>query len=146
MPTTDAERAQAEANKNTIRRLFDEVLTHDQLDMIDVLYHEDYEFDAPALAGSGAATSSGREAFKQRVVAFRQAFPDMKYIVQDFIGEGDLVVTKMLMTGTHKGPFAGFAPTGRFSEITGIHVAQFLDGKIRKTWAGFTNIAEALKP
>lgn len=146
MATTDAERAQAEANKNTIRRLFDEVLTYDQLDMIDVLYHEDYEFDAPALSGSGASVSSGREAFKQRVVAFRQAFPDMKYIVQDFIGEGDLVITKMLMTGTHKGAFAGFEPTGRYAEIIGVHVAQFLDGKIRKTWAGFTNIAEALKP
>jgi steroid delta-isomerase-like uncharacterized protein len=134
-----------EENKQLIRTLFGVLLTQHRLEMIDELYHEDYEFDAPPLAG-GAPVQSGREAFRQRVISFRKAFPDIKYIVQEMVAEGDVVATKMLMTGTHQGTFAGFAPTGRYSEITGIHYSHIVDGKIKRTWAGFTNIAEALKP
>jgi steroid delta-isomerase-like uncharacterized protein len=134
-----------EENKKLIRTLFDVLLTQNRLEMIDALYHEDYEFDAPPL-GDGAPVQNGREAFRKRVIAFREAFPDMKYIVQEMVAEGEVVATKMLMTGTHHGTFAGFAPTGRYSEITGIHYSRVVDGKIKRTWAGFTNIAEALAP
>lgn len=131
--------------KNVLRRLFDEVLTQDKLDLIDVLYAEDYEFDAPALT-AGAAPQSGREAFKSRVRAFRAAFPDVVYKIQDIVSDGEVVGTLFEFSGTHKGSFAGFAPTGRHSAVTGVHFAQLVNGKIKKTWAGFTNIAEALAP
>jgi len=129
-----------------LRRLFDEVLTQDKLDLIDVLYAEDYEFDAPALAGASASAQSGREAFKARVRAFRSAFPDVQYKIQNIVSNGDIVATRFEFSGTHSGPFAGFAPTGRPSAVTGVHFAQLVNGKIKKTWAGFTNIAEALAP
>ncbi len=141
-----ANEAQLEEAKNVLRRLFDDVLTQNNLDMIDVLYAEDYEFDAPALAGSTSSANHGREAFKQRVTAFRTAFPDVKYTIQNIVTNGEIVATKFVFSGTHKGPFAGFAPTGRYSSVTGVHFTQLVNGKIKKTWAGFTNIAEALKP
>ena len=50
-----------EEAKNVIRRLFGEVLTENKVEMIDEMYAEDYEFDAPALAGnSGPAVDTGR--------------------------------------------------------------------------------------
>lgn len=134
-----------EQAKNVLQRLFDEVLTQDKLDLIDELYAEDYEFDAPTLAGGGAA-QSGREAFKTRVKAFRGAFPDVVYKIQNIVSDGEVVCTKFEFGGTHKGPFAGFAPTGRQSFVTGVHFARLVNGRIKKTWAGFTNIAEALAP
>jgi steroid delta-isomerase-like uncharacterized protein len=135
-----------EDSKNVLRRLFDEVLSQNKLDMIDELYAEDYEFDAPALAGAAGSANHGREAFKQRVIAFRTAFPDVQYTIQNIVTNGDIVATKFSFQGTHKGPFAGFAPTGRLSTVTGVHFTLLVNGKIKKTWAGFTNIAEALKP
>jgi hypothetical protein len=30
--------------------------------------------------------------------------------------------------------------------VTGVHFARLDNGKIKNTWAGFTNIAEALAP
>lgn len=134
-----------EESKNVLRRLFDEVLTQNKLDVIDELYAEDYEFDAPALAGSSSA-NHGREAFKARVTAFRTAFPDVQYTIQNIVTDGNVVATKFSFHGTHKGPFAGFAPTGRPSTVTGVHFTLLVNGKIKKTWAGFTNIAEALAP
>lgn len=135
----------AEARR-VLERLFDEILTQDKLDLIYELYAEDYEFDAPALtAGSGAA-QSGRDAFKARVQAFRGAFPDVQYKILNIVSDGEIVATKFAFSGTHKGPFAGFQPTGRQSTVTGVHFSKLVNGKIKKTWAGFTNIAEALAP
>src|SRR5579859_2697915 len=103
----------SEDAKNVLRRLFDEALTQNKLDLIDELYAEDYEFDAPALAGSKASANQGREAFKARVTAFRTAFPDVQYEILNIVSDGTIVATKFVFSGTHKGPFAGFAPTGR---------------------------------
>jgi len=136
----------AEQNKTVLRRLFDEVLTQDKLDLIDELYAEDYEFDAPALAGAGTSGNSGREAFKGRVRAFRASFPDVRYKIENLAAEGNVVATKFSFSGVHKAPFAGFAATNRPATITGVHFSYLENGRIKKTWAGFTNIAEVLAP
>ena len=135
-----------EEAKDVLRRLFDEVLTQNNLDKIDDIYAEDYEFDAPALTANAGPAQSGREAFKGRVKAFRAAFPDMSYNIDEIVSDGEIIATKFHMSGHHKGPFAGFQPTGRYSTVTGIHYTYIVDGKIKKTWAGFTNIGEALAP
>ena len=114
------------------------------LDVIDETYSPNYEFDAPALKGSSSSASSGREAFKQRVVAFSNAFANVKYNIDDIVGEGDLVATYFSFEGIHRGEFVGFPPTNKQVKINGVHFTRFVDGKIKKTWAGFSNIAEAL--
>jgi steroid delta-isomerase-like uncharacterized protein len=132
----------SEQNKATLRRVFQEAFNGNKLEVIDETYDEDYEFDAPALAGQ--AVTTGREAFKHRVEAFAAAFGDIFYTVEDMIAEGDLVATKFTFGGLHHGNFAGYPPTNRNVAITGVHFARFVDGRIKKTWAGFANIAEVL--
>ena len=116
------------------------------LGVIDEVYSPEYEFDAPPLKGSSSSSSSGREAFKQRVVAFSDSFANVKYNIDDIIAEGELVATFFSFEGLHQGEFVGFPATNKQVKVTGIHFSRFVDGKIKKTWAGFTNIAEALKP
>ena len=70
----------------------------------------------------------------------------MSYNIDEIVSDGEIIATKFHMSGHHKGPFAGFQPTGRYSTVTGIHYTYIVDGKIKKTWAGFTNIGEALAP
>ena len=132
----------AQENKDTIRRIFEEAFNQGKLELIDENYLPEYEFDAPN--PSGPSLNSGRENFKQRVGAFGKAFADVHYNVQDIVAEDDLVVTRFAFGGFHQGPFQGFSPTGRWTTVNGIHCARFVDGKVKKTWAGFTNIAEAL--
>jgi steroid delta-isomerase-like uncharacterized protein len=131
-----------EQNKATLRYVFQEAFSNNKLDVIDETYVSDYEFDAPRLAGQ--AVTTGLEAFKRRVQSFAEAFGDIHYTVEDVIAEGDLVATIFSFGGLHRGEFAGFPPTNRRVEITGVHFARFVDGRIKKTWAGFTNIAEVL--
>jgi steroid delta-isomerase-like uncharacterized protein len=132
----------AEQNKATLRYVFAEAFNNNKLEVIDECYAEDYEFDAPRLTGETVTT--GREAFKGRVQALAVAFADVRYTIVDTIGEGDLVATNLTVGGLHRGEFAGFPPTNRRVEIKEVHFARFVDGKIKKTWAGFTDIAEVL--
>ena len=130
--------------RNVLARLFDEVLTQDKQDLIDELYDESYEFIVPKLAGMTSNIVKGRENFKKRVTAFRNSFPDVVYKIESFVSDGEIVATSFIFTGTHAKEFAGFPPTNKVVSITGVHFAQLANGRIIKTWAGFTNIAEAL--
>ncbi len=137
----------SEEAKGVLGRLFKDVLTDNNLDMIDEIYAVDYEFDAPALAANAGPAQSGREAFKARVKAFRGAFPDISYHIDNIVSDGEIICTKFHMNGTHAGSFAGFAPTNRQVTITGVHFTKLNEaGEIKKTWAGFTNIGEVLAP
>ena len=139
--------ATSQEAKGVLGRLFKDVLTDNNLDAIDEIYAADYEFDAPALTANAGPAQSGREAFKARVKAFRGAFPDIAYSIDNIVSDGEIICTKFHMSGQHAGPFAGFAATNRHVTITGVHFTKLNDaGKIKKTWAGFTNIAEVLAP
>lgn len=56
-------------------------------------------------------TVHGRDESRQLWTTLLQAFPDLKYDVEQLIASGDHVVARMVMTGTHHGGFAGAAPT-----------------------------------
>ena len=58
------------------------------------------------------------------------AFPDMRITVRRCLCEGETVVTEELLEGTHKGPFAGLAPTGRPVQLPMVHVTVVRDGQI----------------
>ena len=50
--------------------------------------------------------------------------------MQRWVLDGDVVVTEEVMEGTHKGPFAGLAPTGRRVRIPLVHVSRVSDGLV----------------
>jgi predicted ester cyclase len=58
------------------------------------------------------------------------AFPDNHHAVEEVIVEGDPVVVRSTITGTHEGDFIGISPTGRRIEVTEIHVYRLKGGKI----------------
>jgi predicted ester cyclase len=77
------------------------------------------------------------------------AFPDMKLTVDDVISEGDKVVTRWTMTGTHKGlarqsVLGEVKPTGKRVTVQGITIHQVQNGVIVDTW-GVTGKLEALE-
>jgi steroid delta-isomerase-like uncharacterized protein len=62
------------------------------------------------------------------------AFPDAQFIVEDLIAEGDKVVYRATLRGTHRGAFMGIAPTGKHVTTTGIGIGRFEEGKIAEGW------------
>ena len=58
------------------------------------------------------------------------AFPDMRISVRRCVCDGDTVISEEVMEGTHQGPFAGLAPTGRQIQLPMVHVTVVRDGRI----------------
>ena len=61
-------------------------------------------------------------------------FPDYQTVIDDLIAEGDKVVARITMSGTHTGVFMGIPATGKYVEFTGIYIAQIANGKIAEHW------------
>jgi predicted ester cyclase len=64
-----------------------------------------------------------------------EGFPDVHATIDDLIGEGDKVVGRVTLSGTHRGPFAGAAPTNKRVSWTSIRVWRFENGKVVESWA-----------
>jgi steroid delta-isomerase-like uncharacterized protein len=65
---------------------------------------------------------------------FRTAFPDQWWQIEDLIAEGDRVVARTTMTGTHHGDFFGIPPTGRSVTVSGVHIIRVADGRVIEHW------------
>jgi predicted ester cyclase len=74
------------------------------------------------------------EEFKRGIAEIRQAFPDYFGTNEFQIAEGDLVASRFVFHGTHRGEFMGIAPTGREVTFRGIAIDRVVDGKIVEDW------------
>jgi predicted ester cyclase len=68
---------------------------------------------------------------------FRAAFPDLAYVAEEGLAEGDLVATRFSATGTHRGTFLGVAPTGRRVAYSGIDINRVQGGRIVESWVHY---------
>ncbi len=75
------------------------------------------------------------EGFKQMGVMFRSAISDMEVVVEDVIAEGDRVVDRITVRGTHTGELMGVPASGKRFEIEEVHIARIADGKIVERWS-----------
>lgn len=62
------------------------------------------------------------------------AFPGYQVTAEDLIAEGDMVVVRGVVLGTHKGEFMGIPPTGKDVTFSLILIYRILDGKIAQHW------------
>lgn len=116
----------SDANKTLIRRLFDEVWNKGHQQVADELFAQNYQHHDSSSPDLGR----GPESEKKRVTLYRNAFPDIRFTVEDLIAEGESVTARWSCHGTHKGELNGIAPTGKQITISGISVSRFTNGKM----------------
>ena len=109
-------------NKQTVRRMFDEVVSIGKLELIDELFDPDFRSET-------AQGPLDLEAFKAFVAAWREGFSDLHAEVGDLVAEDDRVAWSVRATGTHTGEFMGIAPTGRSIDFDSLNIGQFRDGR-----------------
>lgn len=114
-----------EHNKAVVRRVYDELLMGGIYDNIEELVHDDY-FDHTQPPG----WATDREGLRRQIAYFRSAFPDIHVTLEELVAEGDVVMYRQTMRGTHLGEFFGIQPTGRRVSMTGSHLLRFKDGKL----------------
>lgn len=74
---------------------------------------------------------------KQTIQAMQAAFPDMSSTEEDIIAEGDKVVVRRTLRGTHKGDFMGIPASGKPINVSGVWLAHLTGGKIKEQWVYF---------
>ena len=84
--------------------------------------------------GPHPGLSSGAEAVRAFFSLLLAGFPDARTTILDTIAEGDKVVIRALIEGTHTGPFMGVPPTGRHAQWSLIDIHRLADGKIVEHW------------
>ena len=114
-----------ERNKARCRQFLERVWNEGNFADAEVFIHPDY--DVPA-AGRGP------EAVRQNITTFRAAFPDLQWIIEDIVAEGDRVALRLNLHGTHHGAFRGIAPTGRRITMQEMVFWQVEDGQLRAGW------------
>lgn len=123
-----------ESNKAIVRRFFAEIASQGKLDLLDELAVPDYVHHDPAMRPE---TQRGRDAYKQVIVMFRSAFPDLEVTVEDVVGEGNEVAARWTFTGTHQGELMGIPPTDRKVTAIAISIHRFHEGKVVEGWVNF---------
>lgn len=114
-----------EENKAIVRRIYEELWDGRNLRVADELIAEGgLNYDTGL-----TAHPFGPEEMKGTVRMVTAAFPDNRHEVQDVFAEGDQVMARVKLTGTHEGEFMGIPPTGRRIEVNEIHVYRLRDGK-----------------
>ncbi len=116
-------------NKALVHRYVEEVLNRKNLALID-------ELVAPTFIDhdSSMPDAKGPAGVKRLAAMVHTSFPDLHFTVEDMVAEGDKVVYRYTVRGTHQGDFMGIAPTGRQFAVTGIHIYRVGDGKFQEEW------------
>jgi len=79
----------------------------------------------------------GAEGVKEVFRRMRSGFPDMKLTPEAIYTDGDTVIARVRVTGTHKGEYFGIPPTGKSIDITGIDIVRLEEGKAVERWGVF---------
>lgn len=103
--------------------------------LADAIYDEAYVRHASDTPGTGPGP------IKELVAMFRRAFPDLHYIVEDTITEGDRVAVRWTCTGTHLGDLMGMLPTGRSGILVGCDILRVEGDRIVESWPFYDRLA-----
>ena len=122
----------SESNKALVRRSWE---LPDNLNIIDEIYAPDLVWHDPD------REIKGTDEAKEFITLYKAAFPDLRTTVEDVIAEGDQVVTRWTVRGTHQGEVEGFGPpTGRQVEMRGITIHRIDGGTIIEEWNSYDNL------
>lgn len=111
-----------------MRWLFDAVWSQGQTDQLaqrvgEVTFHH-----------SGAARRTDGRSLGVVVEQYRQAFPDLRFEVEDLVEQADRVAARLRLRGTHRGAWRELEATGRSIDIDVMMFFRFEDDRLVEIW------------
>ena len=111
------------------RRVPEEIATGKNFDLVEEVYAEDCVEHGPF-----GQDIEGRDAVREQLETFVDAFPDFEATVDDVVTEGDTVAMRVTLSGTHEGSFMGIEPTGESFRVQNMVFTRVEDGRIVERW------------
>jgi steroid delta-isomerase-like uncharacterized protein len=119
-------------NKAALTRFYDAVNTGD-LELVSNAIDEVVEPDA-VIRTPLPIDKTGAEKLKEVFARLLRAYPDLHVTPEDVIAEGDKLVSRNTVTGTHRGEYMGLPPTGKSVTYDEIFIVRFAGGRVAETW------------
>jgi steroid delta-isomerase-like uncharacterized protein len=119
-----------EANKAIVRRMIEMVWNARDVRAIEHFFAPDFVNHSPV-----PGMPPDRAGLQQSARVLINGFPDIDVVIDDLIAEGDQVVARMTMTGTHRGNLAGIPPTGKSITMTAISILRIRRDQIVERWS-----------
>lgn len=110
-----------ERNKEVVRNLYEQILNKRNFESLREIISDDFK---------GPDGNRGATAFEDRVAVLIEALPDIQWNIQELFGEGDKVMVRWRVEGTHTGPFMTISPTGKRVSNEGLGIYKLKDGKV----------------
>ena len=118
-------------NKANMRRIYEKIWNQGNFEVLDEIISPDYVGHLPTPPGA----PSGREGLRWLIQMYRTAFPDLHVQVEDQISEGEKVLTRITIQGTHQGQFMNVPPTNKKVTVTALVVTRFENCQNVEGWA-----------
>ena len=82
----------------------------------------------------------GPEGVRQLADALLPGIPDMELPIEDLVAEGEKVLARLRVKGTHRGELMGLPATGKRIDIAVLDLFQIRDGVLIEHWALLDNL------
>jgi predicted ester cyclase len=115
--------------RDAVQAFYDQVWNRRDKAAIADLLHPDCTF-----RGSLGPTMTGHAPFAAYVASVTEALGDYRCTILDLVVEGERAFARMQFEGIHRGPFLGFAPTGRRVDWLGAALFTLKGDKIADLW------------
>ena len=118
-----------EANKALVRRTYAEWWNaNGNVESVDEMVSPDF------IGHLDGGKTRDIETLRHDIRMYQGGLGELHEVVEDLIAEGDKVVGRYTLYGTHTGDFYGVKPTGRKVKVSGIDIFRIEDGKIAEFW------------
>jgi len=114
----------ADTNRALARRYFEEFLNRGDLSVADEIFEPNVVFRAPSVAFDDV------DRLKRFFLLIRKTFPDLHYVAEEGITEGDKVVSCFSSCGTFLTDLEGSQSNGKHFSIAGVVVFRIRKGRI----------------
>ncbi len=132
MPDSPATPDSLDRNVAVARRIILEVIDQSKLELAHELVTADYVEHRPN--GDGP---NGVEGLKAWIQTAHKGFPDWRHEITGVVAQGERVVLRSTLRGTHRGEFQGIQPTGKQIEQFGYDEMRIVDGKMVEHWGEY---------
>ena len=124
-----------EQQKAVFRDATEEVWNKGNLAAVEVFFAPEFVNHNPF-----GGTSPDRAGMQEAARLLHAALPDFHSTIHDMVAEGDMVVVRMTLQGTHLGELMGIPPTGKRISMMTISIVRIANGQIAERW----NISDTL--
>jgi predicted ester cyclase len=118
-----------ETNKAIVRWMIGQVWNERRVDLIEEFYTEDVVQHI-----AGTSSKPGLESVSKAASVILNAYPDLQFVIDDEIAEGDKVVSPWTMTGTRPGELDGDLAAGVQVIQSGVTIFRLSNARVDEFW------------